>query len=126
MPYVKPENSPAIDVLFRVAATGWLNHWACGVRRCRRDGRCLGRVNRFGMPLCFRDKPDAEVNEMLDFFADTIELATPEMVAQCLAQAKTEDEREMIEFRRSVFLYYHQELAKAGLAKPLGPPLVEG
>lgn len=123
MPYVKPENSPAIDVLFRVAATGWLNHRGCGVRRCRRDGRCLDRVNSLEC-LCVY-MPDAEVNEMPDFFADTIDLATPEMVAQCLAQAKTEDEREMIAFRRSVFLYYHQELAKAGLAKPLGPPLIE-
>ncbi len=78
------------------------------------------------MPLCVREMPNAEIDEMLDFFAATIELATPEMVAQRLAQAKTDDEREMIAFRRSVFLSYHQELAKAGLAEPLGPPLIEG
>jgi hypothetical protein len=125
MPYRKPEHSPAVDVLFRVAATAWLNHWGCGVRRCRRHGRCLG-LDRFGQPLCFHNMPNAEIDEMLDFFAATIELATPEMVAQRLAQAKTDDEREMIAFRRSVFLSYHHELAKAGLAEPLGPPLIEG
>ncbi|WP_349436443.1 hypothetical protein [Pararhizobium sp. A13] len=70
--------------------------------------------------------PDAEIDEMLDFFANTIELATPEMVAQHLAQAKTDDEREMVAFRRSVFLCHHRELAKAGLGEPLGPPFVEG
>ncbi|URK86670.1 hypothetical protein LP421_20645 [Rhizobium sp. RCAM05350] len=43
-----------------------------------------------------------------------------------LAEAKTDDEREMIAFRRQVFLYYHGELARAGLAEPLGPPFVEG
>ncbi|MBW9065525.1 hypothetical protein JNB71_19665 [Rhizobium herbae] len=125
MPYRKPEKSPAVEVLFRVAATAWLNHWGCGVRRCRREGRCLG-MGRFGSPFCFRAMSDAEFDEMLDFVANTIELATPDMVAQHLAQAKTDDEREMIAFRRSVFLSYHQELAKAGLAEPLGPPFIEG
>jgi hypothetical protein len=32
-----------------------------------------------------------------------------------LAQAKTHEEREMIEFRRWLFLHYHAEMAKAGL-----------
>lgn len=126
MPYIKPEIPPAIDVLFRVAATAWLNHWGCRVRRCRRDGRCLGKAGRFGLPVCVREMSDADTDEMLDFFADTIELATPEMVAQRLGQAKTDDEREMIAFRHSVFLCYHQELAKAGLGEPLGPPFIEG
>jgi len=75
---IKPESSPALDVLYHVAATAWLNQWGCRVRRCRRDGRCQDRARRFGMPLCVRDMPDAEIDEMLDFVCNTIELATPE------------------------------------------------
>lgn len=126
MPDIKPESSPALDVLYHVAATVWPNQWDCRVRRCRRDGRCQDRASRFGMPLCVHDMPDAEIDEMLDFVCSTIELATPERVAQSLAQAKTDEEREMIEFRRRVFLYYYEELAKEGLTPPLGPPFIEG
>ncbi|MBP1858714.1 hypothetical protein [Rhizobium herbae] len=63
---------------------------------------------------------------MFDFLGDTSALATPDLFAARLAEAKTDDEREMIAFRRQIFLYYHAELAKAGLAKPLGPPFIDG
>ncbi|WP_426129852.1 hypothetical protein [Pararhizobium sp. PWRC1-1] len=126
MPYVKPEISPATEVMARVASTFWLNHLACGVRRCRRDCRCLGRTNRFGAPFCVASMESGEITEMLDFCGNTFELATPELVAARLAGAKTDDEREMILFRRQIFLYFHRELARAGLSQPLGPPFVEG
>jgi hypothetical protein len=126
MPYVKPEISPATDVMLRVASTVWLNHLACGVRRCRRDCRCLGRTGKFGNPLCVAHMESREITEMLDFCGDTVELATPERVAARLAGAKTDEEREMILFRRQIFLYFHREMAKAGLEEPLGPPFVGG
>lgn len=126
MPYIKPPpRSPSSDVFLRVASTVWLNHLRCRVRRCRRDGHCLGRVAGSGLALCVRPMKTGETREMLDFLADTVELATPEAFAAALAVAKTQDECEMIAFRRCVFLYYHQELAKAGLEEPLGPPFVE-
>jgi len=126
MPYVKPSPSPLNDVTFRVAATAWFNHLRCRVRRCRRDGRCLGRQSSHGLLLCVHDMTGAELDDMLNFFVDTANLATPVMFAESLAQAKTDEEREMIEFRRQVFLYYHEQLAKEGLAQPLSPPFVEG
>ncbi|WP_426238486.1 hypothetical protein [Pararhizobium sp. DWP1-1-3] len=126
MPYVKPEISPATEVMVRVASTFWLNHLACGVRSCRRDCRYLARKTRFGHILCVAQMEDREITEMLDFCCDTVELATPQQVAAGLAGAKTDDEREMILFRRQIFLYFHAELAKAGLIEPLGPPFVEG
>ncbi|WP_455269600.1 hypothetical protein [Rhizobium herbae] len=126
MPYNKPQKSPSNDVMFRVAATVWSNHLVCRVRRCRRECRCLGRMNRFGMPLCAGNMKIADLTDMLDFFGDTAKLATPDLLAAELAMATTDEEREMIAFRRRVFLYYHQELAKAGLEEPLGAPFVEG
>ncbi len=126
MPYIKPPpRSPSSEVFLRVSATVWLNHLRCRVRRCRRDGHCLGKVAASGLLLCTRPMKTGETTEMLDFVADTVELATPEELAAGLANAKTDEEREMIAFRRRVFLYYHQELAKAGLEEPLGPPFVE-
>ncbi|OBZ93639.1 hypothetical protein ADU59_20585 [Pararhizobium polonicum] len=127
MPYIKPPpRSPSSDVFLRLAATVWLNHLRCRVRRCRRDGRCLGRVAASGLFFCIRLMKPGDTTEMLDFVADTIELATPELFAAGLAMAKTDEEREMITFRRQVFLYYYSELAKAGLTEPLGPPFIEG
>lgn len=127
MPYIKPPpRSPSSDVFLRVATTVWLNHLRCRVRRCRRDGHCLGRVAASGSFLCIRPMTIGETEEMLDFVTDTVELATPEAFAAGLAGAQTDEEREMIAFRRRVFLYYHHELAKAGLEEPLGPPFVEG
>jgi hypothetical protein len=126
MPYIKPPpRSPSSDVFLRVATTVWLNHLRCRVRRCRRDGHCLGRVAASGSLLCIRPMTTGETEEMLDFVTDTVELATPEAFAAGLARAQTDEEREMIAFRRRVFLYYHHELAKAGLEEPLGPPFVE-
>jgi hypothetical protein len=126
MPYIKPPpRSPSSDVFLRVATTVWLNHLRCRVRRCRRDGHCLGRVAASGLFLCIRPMKTGETGVMLDFVTDTVELATPEAFAAGLAMAKTDEEREMVAFRRRVFLYYHQELAKAGLEEPLGPPFVE-
>ncbi len=127
MPYIKPPpRSPSSEVFLRVATTVWLNHLRCRVRRCRRDGHCLGKVAASGLLLCIRPMKTEETREMLDFATNTVELATPEAFAAGLAMAKTDEEREMITFRRRVFLYYHQELAKAGLEEPLGPPFVEG
>ncbi|HTO32391.1 MAG TPA: hypothetical protein VL202_14635 [Pararhizobium sp.] len=125
MPYIKPQPSPFKTLTFRIAATAWLRHLRCRVRRCRRNGRCMGEAFLAGVPQCVRDMPSAEVNAMLTFFVDTAELATPESVAESLARATMEEEREMIAFRRRIFLSYHDELAKAGLAEPLGPPFVE-
>lgn len=126
MPYIKPPPpSPSSAVFLRVATTVWLNHLRCRVRRCRRDGHCLGRVAASGLVLCVRPMKTEETREMLNFVTDTVELATPEAFAAGLAKAKTDEEREMIAFRRRVFLYYHRELARAGLEEPLGPPFVE-
>lgn len=58
---------------------------------------------------------NADVDEMMNFLANTVELATPDRLEARLAQAKTQEEREMIEFRRWLFLRYHAEMAKAGL-----------
>jgi hypothetical protein len=58
---------------------------------------------------------NAGVDEMMNFLANTVELATPDRLAASLATAKTQEEREMIEFRRWLFLHYHAEMAKAGL-----------
>ncbi len=126
MPYVEPERSPSGDVTLRVAATAWSNHLGCRVRGCRRADRCLGRMNRFGLPLCVGNMSVADSNDMLEFFADTVKLATPDLLAAELAMATTDEERERITFRRQVFLYYHSELANEGLAKPLEPPFIEG
>jgi hypothetical protein len=126
MPYIAPKPSLSKTIMFRVAAMAWCNHLRCRVRRCRRNSCCLGPVIYFGMPQCVRDASSAETSRMLDFLADTIDLATPERVTESLEQATTNEEREMIAFRRSIFLHYHQELANAGLAEPLGPPFVEG
>ena len=121
-----PLHSPSTDVFLRVATTVWPNHLRCHARRCRRDSHCLGRMVASGLILCIRLMKTEETQEMLDFVTNTIELATPEALAAGLAKAKTDEEREMIAFRRHVFLYYHQELARAGLEKPLGPPFIEG
>lgn len=125
MAYVKPQSSPAGDVLFRVAATAWHMHLTCRVRRCRRENCCTGRKHAYGTPLCTIPMPVHEVDAMLDYFATTIQVATPELLAACLAEARTDEERADIEFRREVFLYYHSERAFAGLAEPLGPPFVD-
>ncbi len=125
MPYIKPQASPFKTLTFRMAATAWLRHFRCRVRRCRRNCRCMGVEFLHGVPQCVSNMPHAEVEAMLTFFADTAEMATPEAVAENLARATTEEEREMIAFRRRFFLSYQDELARAGLAEPPGPPFVE-
>lgn len=126
MPYI-PRPAPTLSsmILFRILATAWLRHFRCRVRRCRRNCRCMGEVFHRSVPQCLRDMPKVETDAMLAFFRESIKLATPERVAESLARATTEEEREMIDFQRRVFLSYHDEMARAGLAEPLGPPFVE-
>jgi hypothetical protein len=125
MPYVPPSFSASNDVLLRVVATAWRKHLTCRVRRCRRENCCTGRKHHYGSPMCMTTMPENETEAMFDYFASTIQVATPQLLAACLAEAKTDEERADIEFRRQVFLYYHSELAFAGLAGPLGSPFVE-
>jgi hypothetical protein len=89
-------------------------------RRCRRDGQCLARLAANGEVQCFRQMKNADVDEMMNFLANTVELATPDRLAASLATAKTQEEREMIEFRYWLFRHYHSEKAKAGL-KSINP-----
>lgn len=125
MPFIPPEASPSSQFMLRVVSTVWSQYRRCRVRRCRRARQCLGMTGRYGFLRCaLRMDPD-EMERMVEFLADTAELATPAMVEQSLAQAKTDDERQAIAFRRNLFLYYHQELAKAGLEEPMGSPFVE-
>lgn len=121
----KPKDRDAGYIFFRVAATAWLNHIFCRVRRCRREGRCLGRLSRHKLVMCCRQMSDAEVSEMLEFLRNTIMMATPAMVVEHLAEAGTQEERDMVLFRRHFFLQYHAEMAKAGLEEPLGPPFID-
>lgn len=120
MSHSPPPLSPDLKVFFRVAATAWLNHVFCRVRRCRRDGQCLARLAANGEVQCFRQMKNADVDEMMNFLANTVELATPDRLAASLATAKTQEEREMIEFRYWLFRHYHSEKAKAGL-KSINP-----
>lgn len=125
MPFIPPKTTPSSQFMLRVASTVWSQYRRCGVRRCRRACQCLGMTDRHGFLRCALRMDPEEMERMVEFLAKTVELATPAMVEQSLAQAKTDDERQAIAFRRNLFLYYHQELANAGLAKPLGPPFVE-
>ncbi len=115
MSHSPPPLSPDLKVFFRVAATAWLNHAFCRVRRCRRDGQCLARLAANGEVQCFRQMKNADVDEMMNFLANTVELSTPDRLAASLARAKTQEEREMIEFRYWLFRHYHSEMVKAGL-----------
>lgn len=125
MSHVSPA-STALEVLQRVVSTACRKHLTCRVRRCRRENCCTGRKHKYGTLMCMTFLPLDEIDAMLDDFSATAEVATPQLLAACLAEAKTDEERAEIEYRRQVFLYYHSELAWAGLAEPLGPPFVDG
>lgn len=65
MPYIPPPVlSAETQVFARVAATAWLNHTYCRVRRCRGDGHCLGRLCKMGMLQCFRGISEEEMEEI--------------------------------------------------------------
>ena len=120
MSHSPPPLSPDLKVFFRVAATAWLNHVFCRVRRCRRDGQCLARLAANGRVQCFRHMKNADIDKMMNFLANTVELATTDRLAASLATAKTQEEREMIEFRYWLFRHYHSEMAKTRL-KSISP-----